>query len=130
MLGKAMRRTRVKNSASSHAATAMTIHMPTLPLNFHDRYPVAPRNKANANRHENIAKAAEEAKLFVVGRCDEFERLARAFQRAQTFSLFGGDDAPLDAFGQNVVGHHRYRLSPDKVSRNRRLRKRSGLDGF
>jgi len=88
MLGKAMRRRRVKNSASNHAVTATAIHIPSGPLD--DRAKIADRAKEHgkSDRDEDVAEAADEAKLFVVRRGGQFRRLAGIFQRAQAFGLF------------------------------------------
>src|SRR3981189_878510 len=46
MLGSAILRSRVKNSASSHAVTATAIHIPSTPPDRNAKYPIAPRNMA------------------------------------------------------------------------------------
>ena len=64
-----------------------------------------------ANGDEDVAEAADEAKLFVVGRGGQFGRLAGIFQRAQALSLFGSYDALLNALRQNFGCNHRHQTS-------------------
>jgi len=57
---------------------------------------------------KNVAETADEAKLFVVGRDRQFRWLAGFFQRAQALSLFGRNNAVLNAFRQNLACNHRH----------------------
>ena len=74
MLGSAMRRLRVKNSASSQDSAAATAHI-AADAEISLREPGArPKKKRDADGDENIAEAADEAQLLIVLRDLRWQR--------------------------------------------------------
>ena len=114
MLGNAMRRSRVKNSASNQAAAAIDDATCDESAGCQREKSDCAEKHGKAEGDEDVAEAADEAKLFVVGRGGQFRRLADIFQRAEALSLFGSYDALLNALRQNFGCNHRHQTSEVK----------------
>ena len=112
MLGSAMRRLRVKNSARSHDNAAVTAHIEAVPKLVRTNQAIEPRNSAMPNSDENIAEAADEAQLLVVLPIfvDGVGEL-RGFERAQAGRLLDRENALSDGAVEGLLGYRQGMLS-------------------